>query len=262
MARSKGHRDRPRREPRKPKRKAQPGRKARPGRPFESHPLFGNIPLVEATVRAADGKEYPYLQYDLDYKPDLPLGAVRGDVRKQNREQFFSHAPHYFYVDVERVCVQCDADFVFSAKEQKYWYETLRFHFDSIAIRCPRCRGRRRSEKALRQQMSLARQGLKDDPDNPTLMLADAEACVRYFQRTGEGDLDRAIAAARAAAKIWPSAIEALFWEGLAHRLAGRPAKAKTALKAFIDRSTGRKRHRKMEQEAREALEELEPADG
>ena len=256
MARSKGQRDRPRREPRKPK------RKARPGRPFESHPLFGNIPLVDATVRAADGKEYRYLQYDLDYKPDLPLGAVRGDVRKQNREQFFSHAPHYFYVDVERVCVQCDGDFVFSAKEQKYWYETLRFHFDSIAIRCPRCRGRRRTEKALRQQMSIARDRLKEDPDNPTLLLADAEACVRYRQRTGEGDLDRAIAAARAAAKAWPSAIEALFWEGLAHRLAGRPAKARTALTSFIDRSTGRKRHRKMDREARDVLEELAAAGG
>lgn len=258
MARSRGHRDRPRREPKKPKR-SKFGKA--PGRRFESHPLFGKIPMIEVTEQGPDGHDYRYDRHDPDFQPDLPQGAVRGNVHKQNFHPFFQ-TPRYFYVDVDRVCVQCGVDFVFSAKEQKYWYETLRFVFDSIAIRCPKCRGRRRTERALRQQMSVARQGLKDDPDNPALLLADAEACIRYRQRTGEGDLDRAIAAARAAAKIWPSAIEALFWEGLAHRLAGRPAKARTALKAFVDRSTGRKRHRKMEQEARDILRELDPADG
>ena len=158
MARSKGQRDRPRREKRSPKSR-KPGARA-----FRSHPLFGEIPLVEQTMTGGDGTDYRYYDYDLTFEPDMPSGAVRGDVRKQH---FCSlcHTPRYFFVDLDRQCVQCGADFVFSAKEQKYWYETLQFPFDSVAIRCPPCRAKRRTDKALRQQMSAARQGLKDDPE-------------------------------------------------------------------------------------------------
>lgn len=257
MQRPRGHRDRPRREKKKPKTsKAQTASRERT---FRSHPLYGKIPLLQVSV-TGNGSPYHYYTYDLDFAPDLPIGAVRGDVRRQSYCPM-CHVPRYFYVDQDRRCVQCGEDFVFSAREQKYWYESLHFHFDSVAIRCPRCRGRRRTEKALREQMSAARRRLSENPDDPALLLADAEACVRYRQRTGEGDIDRAIAAARRATKIWPDGIEALFWEGLAHKLASRPGRARITLQAFVKRSAGRKGYRKHAKEAQTVLEELAAAD-
>lgn len=258
MQRPRGQRDRPRREAKTPKAGKRRDQENPASRKFQSHPLYGEIPLLP--IGGADG-EGGYYTYDPDFAPRLPNGAVRGDVWRQHFCPM-CHTPKYFYVDQDRRCVQCGDDFVFAAREQKYWYESLHFHFDSVAIRCARCRGKRRTEKALREQMSAARQGLRENPDDPALLLADAEACVRYRQRTGEGDIDRAIASARRAAKIWPDGVEALFWEGLAHKLASRQARAKATLQAFIARSAGRKRYRKQAKEAQTVLEELAAADG
>ena len=58
---------------------------------------------------------------------------------------------------MDKSCVQCGPDFVFGAKGQKYWYESLTFHFDSVAIICPKCRKIRRSVKALTAQLDLAK---------------------------------------------------------------------------------------------------------
>ena len=65
--------------------------------------------------------------------------------------------------------------------------------------------------------------------------LAYAEALVRYRESFGEGDLDKAISAARKAYKAWPQNSAALFWEGCCHHLAGRPKKAAESLQLFLD---------------------------
>ncbi len=116
-------------------------------RRFVSHPLFGEIPMIEKTTIGFNGKKNKTWGYDPDYKPKLPKNAVAGNIR----EQMFCHmchTPKYFYVDIERECVQCNQLFVFSAKEQKYWYETLKFNFHSSAIRCVSCRRKQRSDKS------------------------------------------------------------------------------------------------------------------
>src|SRR4030095_14215073 len=102
------------------------------------------------------GKVYEWWQYDPEYEPPLPRGAVRGNVFKQ----VFCpahHTPKYFYVDEEQQCIQCGNSFVFNGTEQKYWYDTLKFNFSSIPIRCISCRRERRSEHALREQIARAK---------------------------------------------------------------------------------------------------------
>jgi bifunctional non-homologous end joining protein LigD len=152
---------------------------------------------------------------------------VRGNVRKQNYCTAH-HVPKYFYLDEERRCVQCGAKFTFEAGEQKHWYETLGFKFGSIPVRCPPCRRRRRSEHALREQIAEAKAYLRAEGANSGAHLSLARALVEYHERTGHGDLDEAVAAARKAAGAFPESSEPLFWERAAGPLSG-PASGTSA---------------------------------
>ena len=64
-----------------------------------------------------------------------------------------------------------------------------------------------------------------------------ATATVRLHERTGNGNLERAIGAARRAAREWPDSPEPLFWEAKCHKLAGREAKAADAFRRFLERA-------------------------
>ena len=220
---------------------------------IETHPLYGEVRLVRRTAPTTTGGTVEWWEYDPSFHPALPSGALRGDPTKQ---VFCTvhHVPKYFYVDERRACAQCGAEFVFAAKEQRFWYETLQFNFSSVAIRCPDCRRRRRTEGALRNQIASARADLAGAPEDPAALLALAEALVRYHQRAGQGSLADAISSARKAGALWPDAIESGFWEGLAHHLAGRSARARDCFERFVERSAGIRRLRALADEAREIL--------
>lgn len=195
------------------------------------HRLYGAIPLLVEPMTDARGRSYLSQRYDPEYAPPLPPGAVRGDIRRQ---VYCCDVPKYFYRDEDRTCVQCGCDFVFRASEQKYWYETLQFNFSAIPVRCLACRRRRRSEHALREQIGRAKAHIREDGRNPAAYLALARALVEYHDRTSQGDLDAAVAAARKAGRLSPESAEPLYWEGTAQLRAGRPAKARPALAAFV----------------------------
>jgi hypothetical protein len=202
----------------------------------ERHPVYGEIPLVKITNPGRDGKLWSYYIYDPSFQPKLPVGAIRGDVSKQ---EFCSacHVPKYFYLDETRTCVQCGEKFIFGAKEQKYWYEHLKFNFHSVAIRCKRCRKSRRSEAALRQEIAMVLSQLRSHPHESHLLLALAKTTIQYRAMVGEGDLDRAIAACRGVSSTCPEHAEALYWEARCHLLAGRDAKARQLFQKFLDSS-------------------------
>ena len=228
------------------------------------HPLYGRIPIVERWVEAPTGKRYRQAEWDLDFCPAMPEGAVRGEP---HRQEFCPacHVPKYFYVDLERHCLQCGEHFVFSAREQKFWYEGLKFHFDATAVRCRTCRRRRRDARMLRAQVQAAREGVSRAPDDPARQLALAEALVRLYEQTGAGRLSDAISAARRArrgsqgdrssAPRWQQgASEASFWEGLAQVLAGRPGLGEPLLAAFVASGPGKGRLKGLHREAVERL--------
>ena len=198
------------------------------------HPLYGEIPLLRHESEVG-GRTYEYWQPDPTYKPRLPHGAVAGDV---SRQVFcLCHSPRYFYVDESRFCIQCREQFLFSAAEQKYWYEVRKFNFHSVPVRCPRCRRLKRSEHALSEQVGAARQAIRESPDSAAAHLALARAIVEYHERTASGKLEEAVAAARRAAKLWPHVREPAFWEGVAHLRAGRPLQGRACLARFLERS-------------------------
>ncbi len=106
------------------------------------------------------------------------------------------HIPCYFYVDQPRRCVTCGRDFVFSGSEQKHWYEVLKFHYDSVAIRCLDCRRKLRGENALLSAIQRARTAIAERPADPKSALAVAEAIVRLHEHAGHGNLNEAISLA------------------------------------------------------------------
>jgi len=249
MARKDKRRDRGRR--RKQKKAKSKAPEAR--RNVYVHPVFGEIPMIPYNYELASGEALRGLDFDPDYKPKMPKGAVRGDIRAQEFCRM-CHAPRYYYVDADRRCVQCGEHFVFSASEQKYWYESLKFHFDSVAIRCKRCRGRRRSDKALNSQLSQVAQTLRERPEDAAAWIAQAEALVRLHERTDQGDLQKALSSARKAEKLWPEHAPAIYWQARSQELLGRHDKALALYTRFLGRP-GVKRHRASWRHAREALE-------
>lgn len=249
--------------PRKQTKRQRAGKAAEPARPrqdFFPHPTFGPIPMIEVTVTHADGTVASYRDYDPDYAPPLPKGAVRGSVRSQSFCRM-CHTPKYFYVDIPGTCVQCGAGFVFRAGEQKHWYESLKFHFDSVAVRCVDCRRKRRSELSLQQELSLAKARVAKEPDSADAQLAVAEAIVRYYQRTGLGRIDHGLAAARKARRLLKGhaasdAARAEFWEASCQALAGRNALARPLFESFVARSHAGKRGATLLAEAKRWLSE------
>ena len=51
---------------------------------FYPHSVFGQIPMIEVSTVLANGRVHAFRDYDPDYAPPLPKGAVRGSVRNQS----------------------------------------------------------------------------------------------------------------------------------------------------------------------------------
>jgi Probable zinc-ribbon domain len=74
--------------------------------------------------------------------------AVRADISRQN----FSVCPRHWYINAAFHCSRCGQPFVFTAEEQKFWYEELKFWIDSRPKECAKCRQELRAMKALQQE--------------------------------------------------------------------------------------------------------------
>jgi hypothetical protein len=74
--------------------------------------------------------------------------AIKADISRQD----FTVCPRHWYVNATFACSRCGKDFLFSAEEQRFWYEELRFYVDSQPRQCQECRIELRQLKALRQE--------------------------------------------------------------------------------------------------------------
>lgn len=186
-------------------------------------------------------------------KPKIPYGALPGNVELQVFCSF-CHTPKYYYLDRERTCVQCGQEFIFSAKEQKFWYETLKFNFRSEAIRCLHCRKSKRNENALQNQLNLSHQNLKKSPNDPYAMLAVVEALCLYHEKLNKGKLSEAITLARKSFKVDPRCYESLYWEAIAQKLSNHQEQAHALFEKFIEKSSAIPRCKNLVRKAKMAL--------
>lgn len=81
----------------------------------------------------------------------VPLGAVAADPAQLAHNNTYGLLPS-FYIDTPFVCKDCGAHEIWTAKQQKWWYEIAKGHIDTRAVRCRPCRllERARVEEARR----------------------------------------------------------------------------------------------------------------
>jgi len=101
----------------------------------------------------------------------MEQGAVEADQSQQVSSSPFHPGPTH-YVDRRFTCCDCAAKEVWTAEQQKWYYEVAKGSLLAKAVRCRACRDRIKAEKDVqRQQMADAEQrgsdgGRKSSDDN------------------------------------------------------------------------------------------------
>ena len=86
--------------------------------------------------------------------PKVRVGQrIKADLAKQTTNN--SYSPPLYYEDLRFTCRDCGVESVWTAEQQRLWYEEWGGPIQSTAIRCRGCRERVRREKiAQRKHMS------------------------------------------------------------------------------------------------------------
>lgn len=78
--------------------------------------------------------------------PKIGAGKrIKADLRKQAPNN--SYSPPLYYEDVRFKCRDCGQECVWTAEQQRLWYEEWAGPVQSTAVRCRACRQRLRREK-------------------------------------------------------------------------------------------------------------------
>ena len=101
---------------------------------YVEHPRFGSHPVASGCNFTKEQIERAHWRYgSLKYFPET---AIPANIEKQSYAIF----PRSVYVDIEVQCANCHRFFIFFAKEQLYWFETLGFWVDAHCTTCIDCR--------------------------------------------------------------------------------------------------------------------------
>jgi hypothetical protein len=88
------------------------------------------------------------------YQQTVPRGAVAANHVELAHNNTYGLLPN-FYVDRPFTCCDCGAKEIWTAKQQRWWYEIAKGHIDSVAIRCRPCRKVEQSRKADERKVHL-----------------------------------------------------------------------------------------------------------
>jgi len=117
---------------------------------------------------------------DLDYST-----AIRADTGAQD----YTVCPRQWYIDAHFRCADCGSTFLWSAVEQKAWFETYRFYVDSQPTRCQQCRAKRRDAVQLRKDydalVAEARTGGSAEQKRRVVLIIDEleDSCRKIPER-------------------------------------------------------------------------------
>ena len=84
----------------------------------------------------------------------IPSGALLADQSLLLHDNTYGPRPLY-YVDVSFSCVDCAKSEVWTAVQQKWWYEGAKAKIDSRANRCRECRRKRRLRRSQDRRVHI-----------------------------------------------------------------------------------------------------------
>lgn len=90
--------------------------------------------------------------------PRRPPGAVEADPAELAHNNTYGLLPLY-YLDKAFTCRDCGSEELWTAKQQKWWYEVAKGNINSTAVRCRACRRREQERRAEARRVHL--QGLE-----------------------------------------------------------------------------------------------------
>lgn len=180
------------------------------------------------------GSEYYYAEVDRSY---VPPGAVKCET---------TYYPYGYYTNTNLSCIQCEEDFTFDAAEQKFWYETLEFHYRSIPNRCPDCRKQKRAENSLKANMDHFYELYTKNPKDVLTMLHLARAICLHYEKFQIGNLDLAISLARKVKEMDKNVHEGSYWEGAGLYLSNHYTKALKSLEKFNEEVESNDKYREL----------------
>src|SRR2546429_6590829 len=99
-------------------------------------------------------------------KPPEPVrGRIAADLSQQAPNN--SYSPPLYYEGLEFTCVDCGKREVWTAEQQKWWYEVAKGPIYSTAKRCRACRQARREARGGTAQTPLGERPEPDESDFP-----------------------------------------------------------------------------------------------
>lgn len=84
------------------------------------------------------------------------LKTGKAIAARPEQQTYCDYPPYLAYFDWTCRCLDCQNDFVFSAREQQYWYEERKFWVQSRPIRCLACRRKARERRRVPQLLQQA----------------------------------------------------------------------------------------------------------
>ena len=108
------------------------------------HPRYGVQPIPSGIEVPEEALRHGFWRHQRERM--FPESVILGDASKQN----YAIYPRRYYVDVLRECRTCRRPFIFFAREQRYWFETLHFFVDADCVLCPSCR---RDSQVIRRRL-------------------------------------------------------------------------------------------------------------
>lgn len=134
-----------------------------------------------------------------DDRATLPADALAADSARHRTTSALVSRP--VYTPTRDRCRVCHQPFVFTADEQRHWYEVLQIPLERVRVRCRPCRAAERRHSAANTHLGDALRALRLDPDDAAAQLAVATATLELQHAGGGGNLSRAVGLARAAAR-------------------------------------------------------------
>jgi len=104
------------------------------------------------------------LKLDTKYQLKVLPQVVLANHEELKHNNTCGPLPEY-YVDVSYTCCDCGSKEIWTAKQQKWWYEIAKGNIDSRAVRCYGCRKKIRDAK-IQQKMHMEEMAAKEPHPN------------------------------------------------------------------------------------------------